>query len=62
MSKHLTPFDMLFEVLKTQHKDINKSAQLLPKVKLGCEQFLEQNGFDYSTANEEKKSENKTPM
>ena len=42
--------DLLFEVLRMQHKDLLKSSQLVPKLKQGCEEWLKLNrlpdGYD----------------
>ena len=43
MSDHYTDIDLLFEVLNMQHSDMGKSAQLVPKLKEGCEQWLKAN-------------------
>ena len=46
LSDHYSPTELLLDVLKTQHKDVYKSGMLLPKLKVGCEQFMEKNSFD----------------
>ena len=33
--------EILFEVLKTKHKDFFKSAQLIPKIEKGCADWIE---------------------
>ena len=40
MSDHYTELDLLFEVLGKQHKDLTKSAQLVPKLQRGCQAWL----------------------
>ena len=50
LSDSYTEIDLLFEVLTMSHSDMNKSAQLVPKLKKGCEEWLKENqlpnGFD----------------
>ena len=43
LSEHYSEMDLLFEVLEQTHKDLNKSAQLVPKIKEGCEAWLRAN-------------------
>ena len=43
LSDHYSELDLLFEVLKNQHKDLSKSAQLVPKLQEACREWLAAN-------------------
>ena len=36
--------DFLFKILKSQHKDLLISTQLVPKLKQACEMYLDERG------------------
>ena len=43
LSKHYSEVDLLFTVLKKQHKDLLMSSQLIYKIHDGCKEWLAKN-------------------
>ena len=50
LAQHYKPIDLLTDVLANLHKDKEMAALLVPKLKLGCKEFMRNKREEVGTA------------